>query len=271
MKKLSESLLPSADHKRFAVGVGTVVAWFIGGYGTAMLSSNVSAKEIIQTPVAIEVSMQNKKIVPKMPELNDQIVPITSFKVLPEEQPIANVKAGTPVATYVPPKHEDPEFEREYQNLFYIYQPKTNDQVILPVDMADLQLHSMKDNFWSRLSFLGKKDALTIYLSQHKKAKRFFELYQKRMIAWNNGEAGENMTVEKAINQEALFPFLKIQLVSNQTTDDMLKYLDARLSAKDYDIVQRWVSNNRDKSISADVAEVITQGILEQKHAVFMK
>lgn len=289
MKKLSEALSHSASNKRFAVGAGTLVAWFVGGYCTAMLPSEVSAKTVIQTPVAIEGPMPKEEITPKLPEQGDRIVPYTKEKivpklpkqgdrivpytgvlVLPEEQPLANVKAGSPVVDPVQAKR-NAEFEREYQNLLYTYQAKTNDQVILPVDIADIQLHTFKDNFWSKLSFFGKKKALSVYLDQHKKAKRFYGLYEQRMIAWHKGVAPDNMTVEKAINEEALFPFLKIQLVSNQTTDEMLKYLDGRLSAKDSDIVKRWVFSNSDKSISANVAEVITQGILEQKNASLMK
>lgn len=270
MEKLIELLLHSSDDKQRAKGVGTVVACFVAGSCVMMLSSGALAKPVIQTPVAIEGPMVKEKIVPKLPETGDLIKPYTGVIVLPEEQPLVNVKAGSPVINQAEQKRKT-EFDREYQNLLYIYQPKTNDQVILPVDIADIRVHTFKNGFWSKLSLLGKKDALSVYLSQHNKAQRFYRLYEKRMIAWHNGMAPNNMTVEKAINEEALFPFLKVQLVSNQTTDDMLKYLDGRLSAKDSDIVKRWVFSNGDKGVSSSVAEVIAQGILEQKNASLMK
>lgn len=256
------------DDKRFAVGVGTLIAWVVGGYSVSMMSADVSAKTIIQTPVAIEGSAGEVKIIPKLAQTGDKIVPYTKVTVLPEEKPLVKVDAGAPVIDRAEKKRID-EFQREYQNLFYIYQPRQNDQVILPVDIADIRLHTFKTDFWSRLALFGQEKKLSVYLDQHKKAKRFYSLYQQRVLAWHGGSVPTSgMTVEKAINEEALFPFLKIQLVSNETTGEMLKYLDGRLSAKDSDIVKRWVFANANESITADVATVIAQGIIEKKNNI---
>jgi hypothetical protein len=108
----------------------------------------------------------------------------------------------------------------------------------------------------------GRKDKLSIYLSQNKQAQHFFGLYKQRILAFHGGVAPTGMTVEDGMNEEALFDFLSIQLDAFHVTEPQLTYFANRLSAGDYTILAAWVADNsqfEQRSKKATVLEILTE------------
>lgn len=135
------------------------------------------------------------------------------------------------------------------------YAPKTNDQMYLPLDIADIKMNRVEDGYLSKSELLSKKDKLSVYLSQNAQARHFVGLYKQRVLAWSSGEAPKGMTVERALNIEALYPVLSIELQPNTTNLEMLKYFENRLNAKDFFMVKHWVDTGQpdEKKTVADI------------------
>lgn len=124
------------------------------------------------------------------------------------------------------------------------YHAKTNDQIILPLDIADLPI--VKGSLISKSDalpnlFKSNDKKLTQYLSQNKHAGSLFKNYQKRLAALHEGKAPQDLTLEQALNQEALFKFLDIQITPQTISTELLQYLEARgLDSNELGALAKW-------------------------------
>ena len=142
------------------------------------------------------------------------------------------------------------------------YAPRTEYQMYLPLDIADIPVLHVKEGYLTNADLKGRKDKLSIYLSQNKQAQHFFGLYKQRILAFHGGTAPLGMTIEEGMNEEAVFDFLSIQLDAFRVTELQLAYFANRLSAGDYTILAAWVADNsqfEQRSKKATVLEVLTE------------
>lgn len=134
------------------------------------------------------------------------------------------------------------------KNLLYKYQVKTNDQIILPLDIADLPLVKgsiIKDQNKLPNLFSSNNKVLSDYLSQNKQAGDLFVKLQKRLAATTQGKVSKSMTLSQALNEEALFKFLEIKVTPQTVTPEILDYLKARgLDQKELSALSKWSHRN---------------------------
>lgn len=149
-------------------------------------------------------------------------------------------------------------YEGYSSRLIEAYGPKTEDQMYLPRDIADIPIKKVTDGYLTKSEISNKNDRLSIYLSQNQQALRFVGLYKQRILAWNEGYASNGMTVEKALNIEALYPFLDMRIKPETTTSSMLQYFENRLGVRDFYNLQRWVAFST-KGEEKKVSEIIEQ------------
>lgn len=150
-------------------------------------------------------------------------------------------------------KYKEDLFNYEKSRLLHTYSPKTEYQMYLPLDIADIPVFRVKTGYQSNFDLIDKKDKLSVYLLQNKQAQHFFGLYKQRILAWNAGIPASDATVEIAMNQEALYPFLTMVLDSDRTTPEMMAYFEKRLGSKDMDNLRNWVLFNSETSTLLDV------------------
>lgn len=135
---------------------------------------------------------------------------------------------------------------RDYfkHNIEAKYQAKTNDQIILPLDIADLPIVQgslIKDQNALPNLFKSNDKKLTQYLGQNKQAGELFKKYQLRVVALHAGKAPQDLTLEQALNQEALFKFLDSKVTPNTISSEMLQYLEARgLDSTEIGALKSW-------------------------------
>lgn len=145
------------------------------------------------------------------------------------------------------------------------YAVKPQAQVVLPLDLADLQVSKVKSGYQDKFALAGKKDRLSIYLAQNEKSARYYGLYKLRMISWNNAKPEKWVTIEKAINKEMHFDFLSIVLDSSNVNVNQLIYLDKRLSAKDADVVRAWMVKHQQHGTQASVLDILVESRVDHK------
>lgn len=153
----------------------------------------------------------------------------------------------------------------EAEQLKRQYSPKASNELILPVDIADIRLKKTKHGYRDKFRLVGERDALSVFLAQSKQAAHYLGLYQQRRLAWHQGKPDNHITVEQAINREVMFDFMKIELDSSQTSVDQLNYLDRRLSTKHADIVRSWTLAHADHSTKSTVLDILTQHRVQAK------
>ena len=198
-------------------------------------------------------------------DVNQPPIPITGSRIIPvEEYSLAATDTSVPAVDLAEQQYKV-FFENASAKLREVYHPARYGQYALPADIATLRVGRVKGGFLSNLDLFGNKNKLSIYLLQHKPAMRLYNWYEQRIIGWNDGKAPIDVTVERAINREAQHNFLDTVLVSNETTLDMLKYLDSRLSSKDSDILRAWLIKHKEHFKSDTVIDIVASGLAQQK------
>lgn len=157
---------------------------------------------------------------------------------------------------------------QESEKLKRHYSPKLSNQVVLPVDIADIRLKKIKKGYQDAFDLAHEKGKLPVYLRQHKKAAHFLGLYNQRYLGWHDGKPKSGTTVERAINNEADFDFLSLVLTSDQVDLNQLAYLDKRLSVRDADAVRSWVVKNANESKQLSVLDVLTENQVKSRLAL---
>lgn len=221
--------------------------------GKIKAETEIKNKPVVHGVVPPEAN----KIAPPLPKTNTKIIPLDEYKVTKTDTSVTAIDMAQ--------KQYDLFYSHASDRLRNIYNPARYGQYALPTDIATIKVGRVKSGILSNFDIFGKKDKLSIYLFGYKPAMRLYGLYEQRMIAWHNGKAPSGVTVERAINHEAKHLFLDMPLVSNETTVDMMKYLDARLSSKDSDIVRAWLIKHQDHAEKATVLEIIAKGVAQQK------
>lgn len=145
------------------------------------------------------------------------------------------------------------------------YAPKASNELILPVDIADLRLKKSKLGYRDKFRLVGERDKLSVFLSQSKSAAHYLGLYKQRRLAWHQGKPDAHITVEKAINREVMFDFMTIELDSVHTSVDQLAYLDKRLNTKDADVIRSWAIRHSQIPTKATVLDILTEDRVQTK------
>lgn len=227
------------------------------------MGENYNGKIVAESKIKNENGVLG--VVPPEVQKSAPMLPVRDFKIISvEDYKVAKTDASVPAIDLAQQKY-DAYYNNASARLREVYNPARYGQYSLPADIATIKVGRVKSGILSNFDMFGKKDKLSIYLFQHKPAMRLYGLYEQRMIAWHNGRAPMGVTVERAINHEAQHLFLDTVLISNETTLDMMKYLDARLSSKDSDILRAWLIKHKDHAESDTVLEIIAKGVAQQK------
>lgn len=128
------------------------------------------------------------------------------------------------------------------------YRAKTNDQIILPIDIADIPVVEgsviQESNKLPNL-YSAHNEVLSNYLRQNKQAGELFNKYQKRLAVTSQGKVPKSMTLEKALNEEALYKFLDLQVTPTTISPELLDYLQARgLNQNELSALTTWGQRN---------------------------
>ena len=156
-------------------------------------------------------------------------------------------------------------FQYYKQSVEYKYHPKTEDQILLPNDIGSMPVVAgLVVDSEKTLPNLHKWSAkkLQQYLEQNQQAGDLFKKYQKRLAAVSNGMPLRDGTLEKVLNEEALYKFLDIQVTPSTISPELLAYLDLRMSNSDIQTLLKW--SNRYKASPELPATVGTAIATEQ-------
>lgn len=217
------------------------------------LSANANAELKISVTKSVFTPHTQERI--ELPKSDSKVIPYDEYIKQQEAQ-----KAEQQAALSA----EVQKYERSV--LIHNYSPRTNHQILLPLDIADIHVKKVKGiGYETNFDLSGKKDKLSVYLSQNKHALHLLGLYKQRILAWNNGVPPSGTTVQNAIDQEALFKFLEIELTSTTTTPEMLTYFEKRLGSKEIDILRNWVSANSDEGVTKSVVDILSESLATSK------
>ncbi|HGF9504075.1 TPA: hypothetical protein ACJEU7_001270 [Acinetobacter baumannii] len=190
--------------------------------------------------------------------LDDSVIPVTPVAV------VANGNTPVAIEPEVENSYEKLLYEYQLKNLNHVYAPKTEDQMILPVDIADMKMRKIYSGYETTDDLANKKDKLSVYLSQNKQAQHFVGLYKQRVMGWHDGLTPRLISIEQALNEEALFPFLDIVIDPKNFDEDKRKYFEKRLNLLDFMFLQKWLETASGEE-RPTVREVLAQGRVLQK------
>lgn len=121
------------------------------------------------------------------------------------------------------------------------YAPRPQDKIMLPKDIATLIAIPSQTKLLGRKSQAASR--LSVYLSQHKKVEKYYNLYVLRDRAWPENRPAKKLTVEQAFHEETEFDFLAIELNHGAMTPAMMTYFGSRLNREDFYALSEWMQD----------------------------